>query len=58
MEFEEYSKNGTGYEQGDSKLGNKFQKLIPVFPQFNRLEHPEYQLKYYQMIKQNVPNSK
>ncbi|XAI97381.1 hypothetical protein [Leptolyngbya phage Lbo-JY46] len=52
--FEQYENSGFGYEQGDSKLQRKMEKMIPIINQLNRsFRYPEGVLKYNALTKQS-----
>lgn len=52
--IETYSQNGSGYNKGDSKLGNKFEKIIPLYRQWLRWQTPDQQIKFYNLYGKNV----
>ena len=53
-EMETYDQDGYGYEKGDTKLGAKFEKLIPIGNQILRLTNPEQQLQFFSLIGKKV----
>jgi hypothetical protein len=56
-QFETYERRTGNNEAGDLKVVGKFEKLIPVYRQWLRLQNPEDQLKYYDLINKNVKPS-
>ena len=48
--FDEYKQNSSSHTEGDSKLGAKFKKLVPILRQYNKITSPEEQEKYYSLI--------
>lgn len=55
---EQYKRSGTGYEQGDAKLGVKFEKLVPLYRQWLRWQDPADQVKYYTLINKDIQPDK
>jgi hypothetical protein len=56
-QFETYERRTGNNEAGDLKVVGKFEKLIPVYRQWLRLQNPEDQIKYYDLINKNVKPS-
>lgn len=56
-EFETYQRRTGNNEAGDLKVVGKFEKLLPVYRQWLKLQSPEDQLKYYDLINKNVKPS-
>lgn len=54
-----YEQSGAGYEEGDSKLGSKFKKLIPLYNKYESFfEHPENYLKYQSLVGRKISGEK
>lgn len=51
---EQYKTSGSGYNQGDTKLGHKFEKLIPLYRQYLRYMTPDEQIKYFSLINKDI----
>lgn len=51
---EAYKASGSGYEKGDSKLGHKFEKLVPLYRQYMRYMTPDEQIKYFSLINKDI----
>lgn len=56
-QFETYERRTGTNEAGDLKVVGKFEKLLPVYRQWLRLQDPEDQLRYYDLINKNVKPS-
>ena len=54
QEFETYQRATGTNEAGDLKVVSKFEKLVPLWRQWLRLQTPEDQVKYYDLINKNV----
>lgn len=53
-DLERYEQDGYGYEKGDTRLGAKFEKLIPIVNQVKRAMNPEQQLQFFELIGKRV----
>ena len=51
---ETYKTSGSSYKKGDSKLGHKFEKLVPLYRQYLRYMSPEDQIKYFSLINKDI----
>jgi hypothetical protein len=49
-----YKNKSSTHEAGDSKLGAKFGKIVPIWRQWDRAANPQDQIQYYQLINQDV----
>jgi hypothetical protein len=49
-----YTNSGYGYNQGDSKLGKRFEKLLPVLPNILRSMTPAEQNQYFSLTRTNL----
>lgn len=54
---EEYSQNSGYHEKGDSKLGARFEKIVPLYRQWLRLQSPEEQVKFYTLTNKDIDNA-
>jgi hypothetical protein len=52
--FAEYDKRSGSHEKGDSKLAAKFEKIVPLYRQWERLQRPEELVKYYNLVNKSV----